>query len=122
MRNIDPFECETESSIHICKGEIMSEQGIKSFVTDLKPIEHQVGEHILTALTQPNTAAILTSLVPGMGKDRVASIPITRQQLLMIQSLLQQEQRLAITEERSAEEEERSIGFQIEVPMQNTDD
>ena len=76
----------------------MSEKGIKSFVTDLKPIEHQVGEHILTALTQPNTAGILTSIVPGLGKDRVASIPITRQQLLMIQSLLQQEQRLAITE------------------------
>jgi 4-hydroxy-3-methylbut-2-en-1-yl diphosphate synthase IspG/GcpE len=100
----------------------MSENGIKSFVTDLKPIEEQVGEHILTALTQPNTAAILTSIVPGLGKDRVASIPITHQQLRMIQQLLQQEQRLAITEERSIEEEERSIGFQIDVPSNSTED
>lgn len=100
----------------------MSEKGIKSFVTDLKPIELQVGEHILTALTQPNTAAILTSLVPGIGNDRVASIPVTHQQLSKIQSLLMQEQRLAITEERSAEEEERSIGFQIEVPMKTSED
>ena len=94
----------------------MSENGISSLVTDLQPIEHQVGAHTLKALSQPGTAAVLTSVVPGLGRDRVASIPITKQQLMMIQQLLQQEQRLAITQERSPEEEERSIGFQIEVP------
>ena len=95
----------------------MSNKGIPSLVTEIHPIEHQVGAHILTALSQPNTAAVLTSVMPGLGRDRVASIPLTAEQLLMIQALLQQEQRLAITEERSPEEEERSIGFQIDVPV-----
>ena len=56
----------------------MSEKGIKSMVTDLQPIEHQVGSHTLAALSQPGTAAVLTSVVPGLGRDRIASIPITQ--------------------------------------------
>ena len=95
----------------------MSKKGIPTFVAEIQPIEYQVGAHILAALSQPNTAAVLTSIVPGLGRDRVASIPISAEQLAMIHALLQQEQRLAITEERSVEEEERSIGFQIDVPI-----
>lgn len=100
----------------------MSKKGIQSLVTDLQPIEHQVGAHILAALSQPGTAAVLTSIVPGLGRDRVASIPLTQQQLMKIQQLLAQEQRLAITQERTPEEEERSIGFQIEVPAEELRD
>ena len=95
----------------------MSENGIKSMVSDLQPIEHQVGSHTLTALSQPGTAAVLTSVVPGLGRDRIASIPITQKQLMLIQRLLQQEQMLAITQEQTPEEEDRSIGFQIDVPV-----
>ena len=94
----------------------MSGKKITSFVTELNPIEQQVGGHILAALGQPGTAAVLTSIVPGLGKDRVASIPLNQEQVMMIQAMLQQEQRIAITQERTAEEEERSIGFQIEMP------
>ena len=95
----------------------MSNNGIKSLVTDLRPIEHQVGAHTLAALSQPGTAAVLTSIVPGLGRDRVASIPISQEQLFMIQQLLQQDQMRAITEERPPEDEDRSIGFQIDVPV-----
>ena len=94
----------------------MSGKNLTSFVTDLNPIEQQIGGHILSALSQPGTAAVLTSIVPGLGRDRVASIPLTQQQIIMIQSMLQQDQRLATTQERDEEEEERSIGFQIEMP------
>jgi len=94
----------------------MSGKNLTSFVTDLNPIEQQIGGHILSALSQPGTAAVLTSIVPGLGRDRVASIPLTQQQIIMIQAMLQQDQRLAMTQERDAEEEERSIGFQIEMP------
>ena len=94
----------------------MSEKGIKSMVSDLQPIEHQVGSHTLAALSQPGTAAVLTSVVPGLGRDRIASIPITQKQLMLIQKLLQQEQMLAITQEQTPQEEDRSIGFQIDVP------
>ena len=100
----------------------MAENGIKSMVTDLKPIEHQVGAHTLAALSQPGTAAVLTSVVPGLGRDRIASIPITHKQLILIQQLLQQEQRLAITQEQSPQEEDRSIGFQIDVPVVESQD
>ena len=95
----------------------MSENGIKSMVSDLQPIEHQVGSHTLAALSQPGPAAVLTSVVPGLGRDRIASIPITQKQLMLIQKLLQQEQMLAITQEQTPEEEDRSIGFQIDVPV-----
>ena len=94
----------------------MSEKNITSFVTELHPIEQQIGGHILSALSQPGTAAVLTSVVPGLGKDRVASIPLNQEQIIRIQAMLQQDQRLAITQERTAEEEERSIGFQVEMP------
>ena len=94
----------------------MSEKGIKSMVSDLQPIEHQVGSHTLAALSQPGTAAVLTSVVPGLGRDRIASIPITQKQLMLIQKLLQQEQMLASTQEQTPQEEDRSIGFQIDVP------
>ncbi len=100
----------------------MSDKGFKSMVTDLQPIEHQVGAHTLAALSQPGTAAVLTSVVPGLGRDRVASIPITQKQLMLIQQLLQQEQRLAITHERPPEEDDRSIGFQIDVPVVESQD
>ena len=95
----------------------MSQNGIKSMVSDLQPIEHQVGSHTLAALSQPGTAAVLTSVVPGLGRDRIASIPITQKQLMLIQKLLQQEQMLAITQEQTPEEEDRSIGFQMDVPV-----
>ena len=91
----------------------MSEKGIKTFVSDLEPISQQVGKHIITALQQPNTAAVLTSIVPGFPTDRIASIPISKEQMIQIRMLLQQEQLAAMAPE-SAPEEDRSIGFRVD--------
>lgn len=90
----------------------MSEKGIKTFVSDLEPISQQVGKHIITALQQPKTAAVLTSIVPGFPTDRIASIPLTAEQMMQIRLLLQQEQLAAIQSNEG--EEERSIGFRVD--------
>ena len=89
---------------------------IKSFVTELQPITQQVGTHILTALSEDGTAAVLTSIVPGLGSDRVASIPVSREQLMLINQILHAQQQRMI--EEPTDEDDRSIGFQIEMPKQ----
>ena len=91
---------------------------VKSFVTEIQPITQQVGGHILSALSQKDTAAVLTSIVPGLGVDRVASIPVSQEQLILIHKILHAHQQKAISQPRSEEEEERNIGFQVEVPAQ----
>ena len=97
----------------------MSEQGIKTLVSPLQPISQQVGEHIITALKQPDTAAVLTSIVPGFPTDRLASIPLTTQQTLQIRALLEQQQ-LAIIEGEE-EEQDRNIGFVINSDQDGND-
>ena len=87
---------------------------IKSFVTELQPITQQVGTHILTALSEDGTAAVLTSIVPGLASDRVASVPVSREQLMLINQILHAQQQKMI--EEPTDEEDRSIGFQIEMP------
>ena len=88
----------------------------KSFVTELQPITQQIGTHILTALSEEGTAAVLTSIVPGLGSDRVASVPVSREQLMLIHQILHAQQQKMI--EEPTNEEDRSIGFQIEMPAQ----
>ena len=39
---------------------------IKQFATQIKSAEHQIGEHILTALQDPETVAVLTAVVVGL--------------------------------------------------------
>ena len=90
---------------------------VKSFVTEIQPVTQQVGSHILSALSQQGTAAVLTSIVPGLGVDRVASIPVSQEQLMLIHQILHAHQQKAITEPRTEDEEERSIGFQVDVPQ-----
>ena len=92
----------------------MSNQ-LKTFVSELSPVTHQIGSHIMSALSEANTAAVLTSLVPGFPQDRIASIPVTRAQLQRIHQLLAEEQRVAL-EATEKEEQDRSIGFHVDIP------
>ena len=89
----------------------MSDKGVKTFVSDLSPISQQVGNHIITALKQPNTAAVLTSIVPGFPTDRIASIPLTPAQMVQVRRLLAQEQLEMIEAEA---QDDRSIGFRVD--------
>ena len=88
----------------------MSEKEMKTFISDLQPISQQVGSHIISALQQPNTAAVLTSIVPGFPTDRIVSTPLSPEQMFFIQKVLQQEQIEALT---PAEEEGEGKGESI---------
>ena len=77
-------------------------------MSDLQPISQQVGQHIIKALQQPGTAAIITSIVPGFPTDRLVSTPLTMQQMAQIRQILQ-----PVINVSSEEEEERQIGFQL---------
>lgn len=69
----------------------MAEQkGIPSYVTNLTPVTEQVGGHVLKALQSPEVVAVVTTLVPGMGTDRVVSMPVDAARMGMIQALLAQ--------------------------------
>ncbi len=64
-------------------------QGLPSFVTDLKSIERQVGEHVITALQHQGTVAVLSTVVPNpAGGQRIVSVPLNDQHLGQVQGIL----------------------------------
>ncbi|MEL6341773.1 MAG: hypothetical protein AAFV53_01475 [Myxococcota bacterium] len=65
-------------------------QGLVQMVTPLQSLNEQVGHHVLQALQQPNSVALLSTIVPGVGQDRVVSVPLTPQQFQAVQGLLMQ--------------------------------
>jgi hypothetical protein len=69
----------------------MSEQkpeGLVQMVTALQSINEQIGGHVISALQRPNTAAVLTVVVPGLGPDRIVSVPLEPEHFRAIQGLL----------------------------------
>ena len=94
-----------------------NKQGLP-LITEIQPISQQIGTHILSALQRADDAvAVLTSIIPNVGLDRVVSMPISRAQFVQIQAFLQQSQ----LEEHPEEEEQRAIGFEIPKPQQEED-
>ena len=89
-------------------------RGLTPLVTQLAPITEQVGTHVLQALQDAETVAVLTTVVAGFPADRVVSLPLTNEQLASVQMLLMQVQ--AEPAPQNAEEESRCIGFQCQIP------
>jgi hypothetical protein len=71
---------------------------LKQFVTQIKTAEHQMGEHIITALQDPNTVAVLTAIVAGPEGQALVSAALDPDMLEQVQRILQQ------AEEKRAEE------------------
>ncbi len=62
---------------------------IKQFVTRIKSAEQQIGEHILTALQEDGTVAVLTAVVVGAdGGQRIVSAALDPNMLQQVQLLL----------------------------------
>ncbi len=62
---------------------------IKHFVTRIKSAEQQIGEHILTALQEDGTVAVLTAVVVGPdGGQRIVSAALDPNMLQQVQLLL----------------------------------
>ena len=89
-------------------------KALTPLVTQLAPITEQVGTHVLQALQDAETVAVLTTVVAGFPADRVVSLPLTNAQLASVQKLLMQVQ--AEPAPQTEEEEARCIGFQCQIP------
>ena len=88
----------------------MSEQkpeGLVQVVTALHTMNEQIGGHVISAFERPGTSAVLSVVMPGLGPDRIVSVPINPLQLHAIQGLLAT---MAPPTDLS-EEARRAIGF-----------
>jgi len=100
----------------------MSEEEIKPaapqrpqvYATPIVKMTEQVGQNVLSALDQPGTVAVISTLVPGIQADRIVSVPLSRQQLGEVQELLNS----LVPAEPVAEEDMPCVGFHCE--MQRT--
>ncbi len=61
---------------------------LRQFVTQIKSAEHQMGEHIITALQDPNTVAVLTAIVAGPGGHALVSAALDPDMLGQVQKIL----------------------------------
>ncbi len=78
---------------------------IKQFVTQIKSAERQIGEHILTALQDPETVAVLTAVVAGTdGTQSIVSAALDPR-------ILKEVQRLLRDAENQRDEEIPCVGF-----------
>ncbi|MDX1927063.1 MAG: hypothetical protein SFV81_11125 [Pirellulaceae bacterium] len=66
-------------------------QQVARFVSKIKNIEHQVGEHVVQALQQPDTVAVLTTIVVGpSGDQHIVSAALNPTKMAQINALLQE--------------------------------
>lgn len=88
-------------------GEQQKQEGLVQMVTQLHSINEQIGGHIITALQRQGTAAVLSVVVPGIGPDRIVSVPLNPNQLAAIQGMLSSMDGAA----ELSPEARRAIGF-----------
>ena len=77
---------------------------LMQFVTHIKSAEHQMGEHIITALQDPNTVAVLTAIVAGPDGQALVSAALDPDMLEQVQKILHDA-------EQKREEEVPCVGF-----------
>ena len=64
--------------------------GIPTLVTRLHPIAIQVGEHVLSAMEQEDTVAVITTITGSKSGPQVVSIPLNPEHLQQVQGLIQE--------------------------------
>ena len=81
-------------------------------VTELLSVTEQIGRHVMTALQEPEAVAVLTTMVPGMGADRVVSVGLSPAQMSEVSALLAE---IEQEDDETAADAERCIGLQCTV-------
>ncbi|MDP6542056.1 MAG: hypothetical protein QGF07_04645, partial [Phycisphaerales bacterium] len=66
------------------------QEGVPTFVTPLQPIARQVGEHVLTALGDDETVAVLTTITGSSAGQQVISIPLTTDHLKKVHEFIEE--------------------------------
>ena len=82
-------------------------------VSEMVSIDEQIGRNVMAALRDPDAVAVLTTLVPGIGGDRVVSLGLTDEQMHHVGVLINQ---IQAEDEATAQDEARCIGFQCQLP------
>lgn len=85
--------------------------GAQIVATPIIKMTEQVGQNVLTALDQPETVAVLSTLVPGIQADRIVSVPLSPAQLHEVHALLNS----LVPAEPVAEEDMPCVGFHCEM-------
>ncbi len=58
------------------------------FVTQIRSYEHQIGAHIITALQDPNTVAVITAIVAGPTGQALVSAALDPDMLEQVQQIV----------------------------------
>ncbi|MDP7004830.1 MAG: hypothetical protein QF718_01280 [Phycisphaerales bacterium] len=72
------------------KKEDNQDDGIPHLVTNLQPINSQVGDHVLTALEHEDIVAVLTTVTGSKNGQQVVSIPLTGEHLQQVHGLIEE--------------------------------
>lgn len=92
-----------------------TESEIKRFISTIKNVEQQVGEHIIQALQHADTVAVITSVVVGPdGRQHIVSAALNPSRAAQVNALLQ-----SAVDER--EEETLCYGFHCLVKPKEKD-
>jgi hypothetical protein len=64
-------------------------EGPRQFISRLMPIDVQVGQHVIQSLQQPNTVAVLTTVIPDAGGGQnIVSVPLDEPMLDQVRAML----------------------------------
>lgn len=75
-------------------------QQVARFVSKIKNLEHQIGEHVLAALQHPDTVAVLTTVVVGpSGDQHIVSAALNPQRMSQVNEILEEAQQERVDDE-----------------------
>lgn len=77
-----------EPKQEIEKVEQEEQSGVPHFVTPLHPIVLQVGQHVLSALEDEETVAVLTTITGSSQGQQVISVPLTAEHVQQVHALI----------------------------------
>ncbi len=73
---------------------------VARFVSKIKNLELQIGEHVLAALQHPDTVAVLTTVVVGLGGEQhIVSAALSPHRMSQVNELLEEAQEDRINDE-----------------------
>lgn len=73
---------------------------VARFVSKIKNLDLQIGEHVLAALQHPDTVAVLTTIVVGPGGEQhIVSASLNPQRMSQVNELLEEAQQERVDDE-----------------------
>ncbi len=77
-----------------------NEQQVARFVSKVKNLDLQIGEHVLAALQHPDTVAVLTTVVIGPGGEQhIVSAALNPQRMSEVNEILEEAQQERVDDE-----------------------